>query len=94
MINEDNMFGYHGILDRKTHFVPAVAMIDYFWALRISTRKKILEGWIASLEAILENEEFEPEVIDGSVIMFSNEDIREEKESNNIIPFPDITKSL
>lgn len=94
MIDDDNMFGYHGIIDRKTHYVPAIGMFDYFWALRTTTRKKILEGWIITLQTILENEEFEPDSINGVVIMFSNEDIIEEKESDNVIPFPSITKSL
>ena len=94
MIEDDNMFGYHGIIDRKTHYVPAIGMFDYFWSLRSPTRKKIIEGWIASLEVILENEEFAPETLNGTILMFSNEDIIEEKESDNIIPFPSITKSL
>lgn len=94
MIDENNMFGYHGVLDRKTHYVPAIGMFDHFWALRTSTRNKILEGWINTLQTILDNEEFEPEEIVGNVLMFSNEDVKEEKESDNVVQFPSITRSL
>lgn len=94
MIDDSNMFGYQGILDRKTHYVPAVGIFDHFWALRQSTRDKILEGWIVTLQTILDNKEFEPEEICGNVLMFTNESVVEEKESDNIVPFPQITKSL
>jgi hypothetical protein len=94
VIDENNMFGYQGVLDRKTHYVPAIGMFDHFWALRTPTRNKILEGWITTLQTILENEEFEPDEIVGNVLMFSNEDVKEEKETDNVVQFPSITRSL
>lgn len=94
MIDDSNMFGYQGILDRKTHYVPAIGIFDHFWALRQSTRDKVLEGWIVTLQTILENKDFEPEEICGNVLMFTNESVVEEKESDNVVQFPSITRSL
>lgn len=94
MIDDNNMFGYHGVLDKKTHYVPAIGMFDHFWLIRPMTRKKLLEGWIFTLQTILDNEDFEPEEVVGNVLMFSNENVKEEKETDNVVQFPNIPRSL
>jgi hypothetical protein len=93
-LTEENIFGYVGMLDRKTHYVPAMGVFDFFWTLRPLTRKRILEGWVASLNSLIEKEDFEPETIGGALLVFPHEDIVEHKESDNVVQFPTIPRSL
>ena len=93
-MTEENTFSYLGLLDKKTHYVPCVGVIDFFWSLRPDTRKKVLKGWIDTLQKIYDTEDFEPEIIAGNMLLFPNEDIVEEKESTNVVQFPSISRNL
>lgn len=93
-MTEENIFGYVGMLDKKTHYIPAMGVFDFFWTLRPATREKILQGWIASLQALAEKKDFEPESIAGALLVFPHEEIVEHKESDNIVQFPAIPRSL
>lgn len=93
-MTEENIFCYSGLLDKKTHYIPAVGVIDYFWTLRPYTRQRILQGWITALQKIAENEDFEPEQISGAMLVFPHEEIVDYKEPDNIVQFPTISRNL
>lgn len=91
---DENIFGYAGLLDKKTHYIPAIGIIDYFWTLRPYSREVVLKGWISSLQKVLENTEFEPNEIQGAMLVFPNEEIVEYKESDNVVQFPNLPKNI
>ena len=88
--NEENIFGWVGLKDNGDHYISAVGLYDYFWALKEDTRNKILEGWITAIEAYLDPD-FAKQVVNAEEgIMYVSESIEsvEDKPSANVIPFP------
>lgn len=88
--NEENIFGWVGLKDNGDHYISAVGLYDYFWALKEDTRTKILEGWITAIEAYLDPD-FAKQVVNAEEgIMYVSESIEsvEDKPSANVIPFP------
>ena len=88
---DENIFGWVGLKDNGDHYVSAVGLYDYFWALKEESRTKILEGWISAIEAYLDPE-FAKEIINArhEGIVYISETIEsvEDKQSARIIPFP------
>lgn len=88
-IEPENVFGWLGLKDNGDHYVAAVGLYDYFWALDEETRKKILNGWMEALEAYHNPDFFETGTkIDDCIIVSQSEESVEDKPSANIIPFP------
>jgi hypothetical protein len=88
--SEENIFGWVGLKDNGDHYISAVGLYDYFWALKEDTRNKILEGWITAIEAYLDPD-FAKQVVNAEEgIMYVSESIEsvEDKPSANVIPFP------
>lgn len=86
----ENIFGWVGLKDNGDHYVSAVGLYDYFWALKEESRTKILEGWISAIEAYLDPE-FAKQVVnadDGVIYISETSESVEDKPSANIIQFP------
>jgi hypothetical protein len=86
---DENIFGWVGLKDNGDHYVSAVGLYDYFWALKEESRTKILEGWISAIEAYLDPEFAEVVKSEEGVIYVSeNSESVEDKPAANIIQFP------
>ena len=87
---DENIFGWVGLKDNGDHYVSAVGLYDYFWALKEESRTKKLEGWISAIEAYLDPD-FIKEVInadEGTIYISETLESVEDKPSANIIQFP------
>jgi hypothetical protein len=86
---DENIFGWVGLKDNGDHYVSAVGLYDYFWALKEESRTKILEGWISAIEAYLDPE-FAKIVNseEGVIYILENAESVEDKPIANIIQFP------
>ena len=86
---DENIFGWVGLKDNGDHYVSAVGLYDYFWALKEESRTKILEGWISAIEAYLDPEFAKIVNSEEGVIYISeNAESVENKPTANIIQFP------
>jgi hypothetical protein len=86
---DENIFGWVGLKDNGDHYVSAVGLYDYFWALKEESRTKILEGWISAIEAYLDPEFAKIVNSEEGVIYISeNAESVEDKPTANIIQFP------
>lgn len=86
---DENIFGWIGLKDNGDHYVSAVGLYDYFWALKEESRTKILEGWISAIEAYLDPEFAKIVNSEEGVIYISeNAESVEDKPTANIIQFP------
>ena len=86
---DENIFGWVGLKDNGDHYVSAVGLYDYFWALKEESRTKILEGWISAIEAYLDPEFAKIVNSEVGVIYISeNTESVEDKPTANIIQFP------
>ena len=88
--DDENIFGWVGLKDNGDHYVSAVGLYDYFWALKEESRTKILEGWISAIEAYLDRE-FAKQLVnaeEGVIYISENHESVEDKPSANIIQFP------
>ena len=86
---DENIFGWGGLKDNGDHYVSAVGLYDYFWALKEESRTKILEGWISAIEAYLDPEFAKIVNSEEGVIYISeNAESVEDKPTANIIQFP------
>ena len=86
---DENIFGWIGLKDNGDHYVSAVGLYDYFWALKEESRTKILEGWISAIEAY-HDPEFAKIVNseEGVIYISENAESVEDKPTANIIQFP------
>ena len=86
---DENIFGWVGLKDNGDHYVSAVGLYDYFWALKEESRTKILEGWISAIEAYLDPE-FAKIVNSEEGVSYISENYEsvEDKPSATIIQFP------
>jgi hypothetical protein len=93
-MEDENIFGWMGLKDNGSHYVSATGLYDYFFSIEKETREKILEGWIAALEAYLEpGFEKRIEESEGGVIYVSeSSESVEDKPVGNVIPFPKIIR--
>lgn len=86
---EENLFGWIGLKDNGDHYVAAVGMYEYFWALDEETRKKILNGWSAAIEAYHDPKFVsEGKQLNDYILVSESSDVVEEKHGADIIPFP------
>ena len=86
---DENIFGWVGLKANGDHYVSAVGLYDYFWALKEESRTKIIERWISSIEAYLDPEFAKIVNSEEGVIYISeNAESVEDKPTANIIQFP------
>ena len=86
---DENIFGWIGLKDNGDHYVSAVGLYDYFWALKEESRTKILEGWISAIEAYLDPDFAKIVNSEEGVIYISeNTESVEDKPTANVIQFP------